>query len=189
MGWVTEPGDMYVRPVRRVAVRCPRKNGQWAIGVLISTLSSAEALQQMNWPAERVNDPSVVIQAYVYLYDQRGGGVETEIKEDKQGLATAKRNKKRFSAQEMLSQLEVIAHNLLVWARRWLRPTCPRIGQFGFLRLVRDVLRINGRVIWDATGTIRQIILNPADPLARELQVGLSALLADAFIDVILGET
>ncbi len=32
--------------------------------------------------------------AYVHFYDQRGGGIEIEIKEDKQGLNTTKRNKK-----------------------------------------------------------------------------------------------
>jgi hypothetical protein len=40
-----------------------------------------------------------VLLAYVYFYDQRGGGIEVEIKEDKQGLRTTKRNKKRFAAQ------------------------------------------------------------------------------------------
>ncbi len=44
--------------------------------------------------------------------DSGGGGIE--IKEDKQGLGTSKRNKKRFPAQQILCQLEVLAHNLLV---------------------------------------------------------------------------
>jgi hypothetical protein len=36
IGWV--PGDAaeYVRPVVRIAVRCPKKNGQWGVGVLIA---------------------------------------------------------------------------------------------------------------------------------------------------------
>jgi len=46
--------------------------------------------------------------------DSGGGGIEIEIKEDKQGLGTSKRNKKRFPAQQILCQLEVLAHNLLV---------------------------------------------------------------------------
>jgi len=37
-------------------------------------------------------------------------GLKIEIKEDKQGLGTTKRNKKRFEAQQMLVQLEVLAH-------------------------------------------------------------------------------
>lgn len=40
-----------------------------------------------------------VIFAYVYVYDQRGSGVETEIKGDKQGLGTNKRNKKHFKGK------------------------------------------------------------------------------------------
>ena len=53
-------------------------------------------------------------------------GVETEIKEDKQGLGTSKRNKKRFEAQYMLTLLEALAHNILIWTRQWLADHCPR---------------------------------------------------------------
>ena len=44
IGWVREEALEYERPLRRVAVRCPKKNGQWAYGVLLSTLSPHEAL-------------------------------------------------------------------------------------------------------------------------------------------------
>jgi hypothetical protein len=37
VGWVREPTPEYVRPVMRVAVRCPKKNGQWGLGVLIAS--------------------------------------------------------------------------------------------------------------------------------------------------------
>jgi len=36
--------------------------------------------------ADLSQDPLAVLLAYVHFYDLRGGGVETEIKEDKQGL-------------------------------------------------------------------------------------------------------
>ena len=36
MGWVTIPASEYVRPVRRMAVRCKKANGQWGVGVLIT---------------------------------------------------------------------------------------------------------------------------------------------------------
>jgi hypothetical protein len=52
--------------------------------------------------------------------DQRGGSVEIEIKEDKQGLASPKRNKRRFEAQQVRIQLEALAHNVLIWARQCL---------------------------------------------------------------------
>ena len=63
------------------------------------------------WLQQEVEENKAVLLAYVNFYDQRGGGVEIEIKEDKQGLGTTKRNKKRFAAQQILAQLEVLAHN------------------------------------------------------------------------------
>ncbi len=45
VGWVTEAPSAYVRPVQRVAVRCRKQNGQWAVGVLISTLSARDVLR------------------------------------------------------------------------------------------------------------------------------------------------
>ncbi len=189
IGWVTEETDLYTRSVRRIAVRCPKQNGQWAVGVIVSSLSPAQVLLLTNQPAERSQDPRAVLLAYVYFYDLRGGGVETEIKEDKQGLGTAHRNKQRFAGQRMVGQLEVLAHNLLIWARRWLAPCCPKIAKFGLLRLVRDALQVSGRVVFDQNAAFQLIILNKADPLAKELQAGLAALLAQEHVAVILGET
>jgi hypothetical protein len=187
-GWVTVPCNLYVRPVRRVAVRCRKKNGQWARGVILSTLLPEWVLQLTEQSPECVQDPLAVLCAYVYFYDQRGGGVETEIKEDKQGLGTKNRNKKRFEAQQMVVQLEALAHNTLVWVRRWLSPYCPRIGNWGMLRLVRDLCHMTGLVLFDHAGHIRQIVLNQADPVARESSFGLASILAREQIDVILGE-
>lgn len=189
MGWVTAATDAYCRPVKRIAVRCPKKNGQWGVGVILSSLPPEVVLQLTGQPPEKITDPLTVLLAYVYFYDQRGGGVETEIKEDKQGLGTLKRNKKRFTAQQMVVQLEALAHNTLVWARRWLRAYCPRVAQFGMLRLVRDVCHMNGMIIFDHLVRVRQIILNQADPLAQELCAGLLALLAQEQVAVTLGET
>ena len=35
----------------------------------------------------------------------------------------------------MLTQLEVLAHNVLVWAQKWLSTDKPALKQFGFVRL------------------------------------------------------
>jgi hypothetical protein len=75
--------------------------------------------------------------AYVTFSDQRGGGIETTCKGDKQGLGLTKRNKKRFEAQHMLTLLGSLAHNVVVWARHWL--AVPQVQQCGILRMVRDV--------------------------------------------------
>lgn len=126
--------------------------------------------------------------SYVYFYDQRGGGVETEIKEDKQGLGITKRNKKRFPAQQMLTQLGALAHNVIVWARRWLAPHLPKLAHFGMLRMVRDVFHVSGFVVIDQKTQISQIILNQADPLAKGLVLGLIVLLAPEHVAVTLDE-
>jgi hypothetical protein len=39
-GWVTEVSHTYVHPVKRIAVRCRQQDGQFAYGVLLSTLSA-----------------------------------------------------------------------------------------------------------------------------------------------------
>lgn len=188
-GWVTSPDNLYCRPVKRIAVRCRKRNGQWAHGMILSSLSPQWVLQLTGQAAECSQDPLAVLCAYVYFYDQRGGGVEIEIKEDKQGLGTKHRNKKRFPAQQMVAQLEALAHNTLVWARRWLAPYCPRLTHWGMLRLVRDVCHMNGMILLDHTNRILQIVLNQREPLAKELSVGLAAILAKREIAVILGET
>jgi len=188
VGWVTAAPSEYVRPVKRVAVRTRKKNGQWGIGVLISTLSDEEAILLARLPIDRLNDPLAVLLAYVYFYDLRAGGVETEIKEDKQGLGINKRNKKRFEAQQMLGQLNALAHNLIVWAREWLTPAWQRLKHYGMLRMVRDVFPICGLVHYDREDHIRKIVLNEWDPLAPPLCAGLQTLLAPLHVDVNLGQ-
>lgn len=188
MGWVTEPTELYKRSLKRIAVRCRKNNGQWATGVIISTLSARDVLILTRQSLDLENDPQAILLAYVHFYDQRGGGIEIEIKEDKQGFCMPKRNKKRFAAQQMVCQLEVLAHNLLVWARKWLAPLCPKIAKFGMLRLVRDVLHIVGIVSFDQQRNIRKIVLNSADPFARHIQTGLASLLALEQVAVCLGE-
>lgn len=189
IGWVTLETDVYGCPVQRIAVRCRKKNGQWGYGVILSTLAPSEVLLLTGGYEQEVDDPKAVLLAYVNFYDQRGGSVEIEIKEDKQGLSTSKRNKKRFEAQQILSQLEALAHNVLIWARQWLAPRCPKIARLGIKRLVRDVFQMNGLLIFDQAVDLLQIVLNRADPLAKELSIGLAALLAQEHIAVTLGET
>ena len=189
VGWVTAETNLYCRPLYRIAARCPKKNGQWAVAVILSTLSPEQILALMGQPPECQQDPHAVLFAYVYFYDLRGGGVETEIKEDKYGLGTAHRNKKRFAAQQMLCQLEVLAHNLLIWARSWLAPSAPKLAKLGLLRLVRDALQVNGLIIFGTDASIQKIILNCRDPLAKDLQAALAALLAQDNVTVTLGET
>jgi hypothetical protein len=188
VGWVTAPASAYVRPVRRIAVRCRKQNGQWGIGVIISALEPETVLAVTNPPTSAADDARVLL-AYVYCYDQRGGGVETAFKDDKQGLGITKRNKKRFEAQQMVMLLNVLAHNVLSWARGWLAARLPQLERYGLLRLVRDIWHISGFVEHDGHGQLTRIVLNQLAPLAQGLGTALHQLLAPTQVVVNWGQT
>jgi hypothetical protein len=59
VGWVTLAASEYVRPVRRIAVRCRKKNGQWGLGVLVSSIPPAAVLQLTGQRAEREHDATI----------------------------------------------------------------------------------------------------------------------------------
>jgi hypothetical protein len=194
VGLVPVPADVYHagdyrRTVTRVAVRCRLANGQWGVGVVICTLPPAEVLTLTGQDPALAADRAASMLAYVSLYDQRGGGVETTFKEDKQGLGITKRSKKRFAAQQIIVALGSLAHNVLVWAKRWLHDQVPAIARFGVKRLVRDVFGIGGRVELDADGHVTYIVLNQANRTARWLLTALQALASSADVAVTLGET
>ncbi len=186
-GWVTEAAEAYVRPVKRIAVRCRQQDGAFAYGVLISTLSAQHVLVLTGQSLALLDDPAAVLLAYVRFYDQRGGGVETSFKGDKQGLGIGKRSKKRFAAKPMVMLLGSLAHNVIIWARRWL--AIPALQHYGMLRMVRDVFHISGFLLTDALGQVVQIVLNQAAPLASALVDPLCALLARTHVAVNLGQT
>ena len=186
-GWVTEVSSAYVRPVQRIAVRCRQQDGEWAVGVLLSTLSACQVLVLTGQPLALLEDPAAVLLAYVTFYDQRGGGVETSFKGDKQGLGLGKRSKKRFPAQQILMLLGSLAHNVIIWAHHWL--ASPTLHHYGTLRMVRDVFHISGFLLIDACGQVAQIVLNQAAPLAPALVHPLRKLLLCAHVAVNLGQT
>lgn len=189
LGWIEHPLSPYTRPVRRIAVRCRKNNGQWGVGVLVSALSPEEVIVQTRQPIHRAKDPTAVLLAYVYFYDARGGGVETANKEDKQGLGLSKRNKKRFAAQEMLVLLGALAHNVIVWAREWLSALCPALSRLGIVRMVRDVFTTSGWLRVDGSGHVQEIALNGHDSLAPGLVRALRAGFAQHHIVINLAQT
>ena len=186
-GWVSETTEAYVRPVKRIAVRCRKPDGTFAYGVLISALSAQHVLTLTCQPLSLLADPAAVLLAYVRFYDQRGGGVETSFKGDKGGLGIGKRSKKRFAAQQMLTLLSSLAHNVIVWAHQWL--ASPALQHYGMLRMVRDVFPISGFLLTDAYGQVMELVLNQAAPLASALVLPLRQLLAGAQVAVNLGQT
>lgn len=182
VGWITVDEPDYVRPVRCLALRWRKKNGEWKYAVLLSTLTLRDVINLLRQPVDRVNDPTAAALAYAKLYDLRGGGVEVEIKESKQGLGINRRSKKRFAAQQMVMLLGSLAHNVLVWAKRWLKPTMPCLASYGALRLVRDVLGISGLIELDGTGAVISIVLNRGAPRIINLAVAFRSLLSRQYI-------
>lgn len=189
VGWVNQTPDEYVRPVRRVAVRTRKKNKQWGIGVLVSSLSPMAVSYLVGLSHEQRTQPLAQLLAYVYFYDLRAGGVESSFKADKQGLGITKRNKKRFEAQQMLTFLNGLAHNLLIWFRRDLAQRWATVSKLGLFRFIREVLHLNGCVFFDQTQHISTLIFNQADPLARPLALALRSLLHPSDIAVCLAQT
>lgn len=190
VGFVTTSStDDYCRPVIRIAVRCRRNNGTWAIGVLVTNLTPDDIATLMNTTFDFNGNLCDLWLAYVHCYDQRGGGVETSFKQDNQALGTKKRNKKRFQAQQMLTQLNALAHNVLVWAKRWLTADTPALKPIGFVRLIRDVFTTTGQLLFNPQGQLIEIRLNAADSLVRPWVHRLSLLLKSQYIAVNLGKT
>lgn len=187
VGWVTVPPTAYLCPVVRIAVRCRTANGPWGYGVLIAPTRLAPLLPLVGQD-DALADAAAQLLTYVYAYDQRGGGVETSFKGDKQGLGLTKRTKKRFAAQQITTLLGTLAHNVVVWARGWLVGQQPRLAHYGMLRMVRDVFHIQGRIGFDRHGHVVRIVLNQAAPLVRGIVTALQAVLAPAHIAVSLGE-
>lgn len=187
VGWVLDPAPEYVRPVRRIAVRCRKRNGQWGIGVLITTLSSAEVLERTQAHWRTTEDETDALLATVALYDQRGGALETANRGDTQGLGLGKRNKQRMEAQQMVVLLALLAHNVTVWSRRWIAEAEPNVRRYGIQRMVRDVFPISGTLRLSASGVVEAVQLNALHPLARGVADGLAGLLRPAQVAVTTG--
>ena len=185
----TSSKDDYAQPVIRIAVRCRKKNGQWAVGVLVTNLSPAEVADLVEIDLDILAKPSELWLAYVLCYDQRGGGVETAFKQDSQALGTKQRNKKRFEAQQMVTQLNALAHNVLVWAKRWLTEDNTQLKPIGFVRLMRDVFTTTGQLLFDEYGQLVEIRLNDADSIVRPWIQALRQLLKSQQVAVNLGKT
>lgn len=194
LGWAVpetgyEDGWNYIRPVRRLVIRWPKKKMKFGYAMLISTLEPRDVIRLLGLPAHKANDATAVMLAYAHFYDLRGGTVEIEIREDKPGVRITKRSKKRFEGQQMVMLLGSLAHNVLMWARRWLGFDDPKLARYGVLRLVRDVLHVSGFIELDATIKVSSIVLNHAAPLARCFAGAFRALLKPHQVTLCLGRT
>lgn len=83
-----------------------------------------------------------------------------------------------------------LAHNLIVWSRRWLTADAPRFAKYGALRVVRDLFHISGLLEFSGDGgLLLRITLNKAAPLVREISLTLAKLLAGTGVEVKVGAT
>jgi len=87
-------------------------------------------------------------------------------------MGSTTRSKKHFAAQQVVMLLGSLAHNVVVWARRWLAAppaSCSKLRYYGMLRLVRDAFHISGLLVIATGGQVVKIGLNQATPLASAL--------------------
>jgi hypothetical protein len=147
------------RPSAQYAVRTPSK--QKAGGYYQAVLFSSRLELDM--------------QQTVAHYDERAG-MEADLKNDKRGLGLGTLRKHKLAAQQMVVLLGQLAHNVLVWSRRWLTRGAPRLAGFGIVRLVQEVWAVPGRVKLLDDGCLSRVRLKPEHPRAREVAAALAQL-------------
>lgn len=169
VGWVEMPHE-YAKATRQLAIRWPKEKGGFHYCVLVFNLTDLMIFQLAGLRMPRKFTEQDLFSAIMKAYNLRSGGVETSIKNSKQGLGLNKRNKKRFDAQHMLLLLAQLAYNIAVWARNQLAQHSSTIASFGMLRLIRDAFHISGKVQFDEKGNVNLIILNQSHKLAKAFQ-------------------
>jgi hypothetical protein len=150
------------RPLAQYAIRTPsadQKRDGYVYAVLFSSRTDLD------------------MQATVAHYDDRAG-IEADLKSDKHGLGLAGLRKHKLAAQTLVVLLMELAHNVLVWSRRWLAQRAPRLALFGVVRLLGEVWAVPGRVklLGDQVTRVR---LRRAHPRARDVYLGLRPLVHD----------
>ena len=147
------------KPTHQYAVRTPSK--EQACGFYYAVLVSTR--------------DDLTMPATVDHYDGRAG-IEAEIKADKHGLALATIRKHKLAAQQLVILLMELAHNVLIWSRRWLAPHAPHLAGCGIVRLIQEVWAIPGRVKL-VDGEPLHFRLKREHPRARDLVSGFRPLL------------
>lgn len=99
------------------------------------------------------------------LYNQRGAAEVEQFRTDKQGLHLSSRRKQGFGAQKALILLTDLAHNLLADFHHTALIATPFEG-FTAKRIVRDLLAIEGNLVWEAR-VLERIELHQAHPNAQ----------------------
>ena len=164
---VPEPVE-FVRPVQQYAVRTPSK--EQTSGYYHAVVFTSRSELSMTQTVDH--------------YDGRAG-MEADLKGDKQGLGLATIRKHRLVAQKIVILLTQLAHNVLLWARRWLSKTVPRFDDYGIFRLMQQVWAIPGRLkLIDQQ--VQRIRLRSIHPRTRDVCRGFHPLLSKHHLDELL---
>lgn len=106
-------------------------------------------------------------QLFMASYNDRGGAEVEQFRNDKSGLSLAHRRKRSFLAQKSLILLTDIAHNLLTdFKHKALANT--KFANYGSKRIVRDLLHIPGRLVFD-NGQLKKIELQNSNENSQDL--------------------
>jgi len=193
-GWVTTP-HRYGRTTRQLAIRTPnpKRKGNWCYRVRVST------------------DMQASMATILVDYDARGGVPESSFCQSNQGLAQRKRRKHKFVAQQMLTLLSQLAHNLVIWLKKWTTDALQRqattekkagsdslvqplqlaiktISGFGIKRFVRQILGLSGTVIIKGS-QVKRLVLHRLYPMIERIQTALYALLTPYRVRVSVSRT
>lgn len=149
LGEVDPPVD-YGRPVR-VFVKRRKKKGVPHHSYYVSSLSL---------PCKN---------RFMALYNQRGGAEVEQFRSDKDGLHLEVRRKHNFYAQKGFILLNDLAHNLLAdfYYRALL---CSHFETYGVKRIVRDLLRTPGNLVFEQGKLIRIELLSKKQ-FSRDLAI------------------
>jgi hypothetical protein len=187
VAWVPKP-CAYAHPMRQLAVRWPKPKGGWHYCVLVFNLSDEMIFALARQTRSDISTDQELYSAILKAYNLRSGGVETSFKNSKQGLGLNKRNKKSFQAQQMLVLLAQLAYNITTLVRDELAKHKPEMAHFGMLRMIRDAFSISGKIHFDETGKILQVVLNKTHTLAKIFYQTWPSLSAHNDVSLILGE-
>jgi hypothetical protein len=164
VGWVELP-HWYKGQTRQLGIRQTNSKGEDKDTVLVFTLSDRQ-LQELFALDATPDTPW----SGLHAYDLRGGGIETSNREDKQGLGLVHRNKRSFSGQEMLILMAQLGHMFIVHLRERLTAIDPRLKAYGIQRIIRDVLQIDGELVFTKERELIVAALNAQHPWATSVQ-------------------
>ena len=149
LGEVPPPAD-YGQPVR-VFVKRRLKNDAFCHSYYVTTLSLPSKGH------------------FIAYYDRRGAAEIEQFRNDKSGLRLGARRKRSFLGQKGYILLTDLVHNLLAdFHHGALVGTC--FEPYGLKRIVRDLLAIPGRLVFDA-GKLSRIELLSLNQIAEDLLI------------------